>query len=125
MFVCEDDHLNGLVLAVYSLNVMHFVPYIFYHDAGRSEVRGDLTCLEKALRPLLVDDRLHGDVDMTEIHGEGATLARPPVRGDALATTGRSPPERRCWPVILSKLLACECRDCLEDRDESSAFEES
>ncbi len=52
-------------------------------------MRGDLADRENTLLPLRVDDRLHGDVDMTVRHGEGATLARPPVLGEAMATTGR------------------------------------
>lgn len=81
---------------------------------------GDLADRENTLLPLRADDRLHGDVDMTVMHGEGATLARPPVLGEAMATTGRprlppTPPlvdavvvvvVRRCWPErMLSKLL--------------------
>ena len=59
----------------------------------------DKECLENTLRALL-DDRLHGDVDMTVRLGEGATRARlPPVRGDDAITIRRL---RRCWPVILS-----------------------
>ncbi len=52
-------------------------------------MRGDLDCREKILFPLRAEDRLHGDVDMTVIQGEGATRARPPVLGEAMATTGR------------------------------------
>ena len=97
-------------------------------------MRGDLDCREKTLLPLRADDRLHGEVDMTVMHGEGATLARPPpVLGEAIM--GRPPilvvllppppppvvVVRRCVPEsMLSKLLVWECRDCLEDKDESS-----
>ena len=97
-------------------------------------MRGDLDCREKTLLPLRADDRLHGEVDMTVMHGEGATLARPPpVLGEAIM--GRPPilvvllppppppvvAVRRCVPEsMLSKLLVWECRDCLEDKDESS-----
>ena len=103
-------------------------------------MRGDLDCREKTLLPLRADDRLHGEVDMTVMHGEGATLARPPpVLGEAimglppilvvLLLPPLPPPPvvlvvvvvRRCVPEsMLSKLLVWECRDCLEDKDESS-----
>ena len=55
-----------------------------YDDADSNEVIGDLECLEKTLLALL-EDRLHGDVDITVWLGEGATLARL-FLGDAFAT---------------------------------------
>ena len=59
------------------LNIIH----LYY---APSIVIGDnLLNLDKLLA--LLDDKLHGDDDMTVLPGDGATLARP-VNGDACTT---------------------------------------